>query len=75
MANRVDQVQMIKEAIDIVDVIAQYTVLTPAGKRMKGLSPFTNEKTPSFFVDPDAGVYYCFSSHGRSPLCGTAKVD
>lgn len=62
MVNRTDQVQMIKDAIDIVDVIAQYTTLTPAGKRMKGLSPFTNEKTPSFFVDPDAGVYYCFSS-------------
>ena len=60
--NRTDQVQMIKDAIDIVDIIAQYTTLTPAGKRMKGLSPFTNEKTPSFFVDPDAGVYYCFSS-------------
>ena len=62
MAERVNQVQMIKDAIDIVDVIAQYTTLTPAGKRMKGLSPFTNEKTPSFFVDSDAGVYYCFSS-------------
>ena len=62
MANRTDQVQMIKDAIDIVDIIAQYTTLIPAGKRMKGLSPFTNEKTPSFFVDPDDGVYYCFSS-------------
>lgn len=62
MTNRSDQVQMIKDAVDIVDIIAQYTTLTPAGKRMKGLSPFTNEKTPSFFVDADAGVYYCFSS-------------
>ena len=54
--------QAIKDAIDIVDIVGQYTTLTPAGKRMKGLSPFTNEKTPSFFVDPDEGVYYCFSS-------------
>lgn len=53
---------MIKDAIDIVDLVSQYTTLMPAGKRMKGLSPFTNEKTPSFFVDPTVGVYYCFSS-------------
>ncbi len=62
MADRVNQVEAVKSAIDIVDVIGQYTTLQPAGNRMKGLSPFTNEKTPSFFVDPDAGVYYCFSS-------------
>ena len=62
MTNRVDKVQIIKDAIDVVDIISQYTQLEPAGKRMKGLSPFTNEKTPSFFVDPDEGVYYCFSS-------------
>ena len=62
MVERHNQVQAIKDAIDVVDVIGQYTALAPAGKRLKGLSPFTNEKTPSFFVDPDAGVYYCFSS-------------
>ena len=60
--NREDIKQAIKDASDIVEVVSQYTALKPAGKRMKGLSPFTNEKTPSFFVDPDAGVFYCFSS-------------
>lgn len=59
---RGDEVQRIKEAVSIVDLIAPYTTLVPAGKRMKGLSPFTNEKTPSFYVDPEEGVYYCFSS-------------
>ena len=54
--------QTIKEAVDIVDLVSQYTTLAPAGKRMKGISPFTNEKTPSFFVDPEEGLYYCFSS-------------
>ncbi|MCY4576904.1 MAG: DNA primase [Candidatus Kaiserbacteria bacterium] len=62
MVERANQVQAVKDAIDIVDVVGQYTTLTPAGKRMKGLSPFTSEKTPSFFVDPEEGVYYCFSS-------------
>ena len=54
--------QEIKSAIAIVDLVSQYTTLQPSGRKMKGLSPFTNEKTPSFFVDPEAGVYYCFSS-------------
>lgn len=61
-AARGDEVRQIKEVIDIVDVISPYTNLVPSGKRMKGLSPFTNEKTPSFYVDPEDGVYYCFSS-------------
>lgn len=56
------EVQQIKEAIDIVDLVSSYTNLVPAGRKMKGLSPFTNEKTPSFFVDPEEGVFYCFSS-------------
>ncbi len=57
-----DQVQLIKERLNIVDVIGQYVKLTKAGKNYKGLSPFNKEKTPSFFVSPDKGMYYDFSS-------------
>ncbi|KKS37394.1 MAG: primase protein [Parcubacteria group bacterium GW2011_GWD2_42_14] len=57
-----DQVQQIKERVNIVDVIGQYVKLSKAGKNFKGLSPFGNEKTPSFFVSPDKGMYYDFSS-------------
>ena len=60
--NSNNTVQAVKDAVDIVDLISQYTTLVQAGKKMKGLSPFTNEKTPSFFVDQTEGVYYCFSS-------------
>ena len=62
MVRQDGDVQQIKEMIDIVDLVSSYTSLVPSGNRMKGLSPFTNEKTPSFFVDPNEGVYYCFSS-------------
>ena len=48
---------------DIVDIISQYTKLKQDGRKYKGLSPFTLEKTPSFYVSPDKGVFYCFSSH------------
>lgn len=57
-----DSVQRIKERLSIVDVISPYVELHKAGKNYKGKSPFTNEKTPSFYVSPDRGMYYCFSS-------------
>lgn len=57
-----DQVQQIKDRLNILDVIEQYVKLTKAGKNYKGLSPFSKEKTPSFFVSPDKGMYYDFSS-------------
>ena len=60
--DRNDTKEAIKDSLDLVDIVSRYTVLHPAGKKLKGLSPFTNEKTPSFFVDPIDGVYYCFSS-------------
>jgi len=57
-----DNVQHIKERLNIVDVIGGYVKLTKAGKNYKGLSPFRKEKTPSFYVSPDKGMYYDFSS-------------
>ncbi len=57
-----DGVQQIKDKISIVDVISPYVELHKAGKNFKGKSPFTSEKTPSFYVSPDRGMYFCFSS-------------
>lgn len=57
-----DSVQLIKEKLSVVDVISPYVELHKAGKNLKGRSPFTNEKTPSFYVSPERGMYYCFSS-------------
>lgn len=56
-------VEEIKERLSILDVIGGYVELKQAGKSYKGKSPFTNEKTPSFYVSPDRGMYYCFSSN------------
>ncbi|HKY73776.1 MAG TPA: DNA primase [Patescibacteria group bacterium] len=55
-----DQVQEIKDAIDIVQLIGERVQLTRAGKSFKGLCPFHSEKTPSFFVTPDIQRYKCF---------------
>jgi len=56
-------VELIKSKLGIVDVVAPYVKLSPAGKNMKGLSPFTSERTPSFFVSPDRDLFYCFSTN------------
>lgn len=53
-------VEKIKERLSIEDVISSYIKLDRAGKNLKGKCPFHNEKTPSFFVSPDRGGYYCF---------------
>jgi DNA primase len=57
-----DTVQQIKDKLNILDVISTYVELHKAGKNYKGKSPFAAEKTPSFYVSPDRGMYYCFST-------------
>jgi DNA primase len=63
-----DPVQEIKIKLNIVDVIGEYVRLTRAGKHYKGLSPFKKEKTPSFYVSPEKGMYYDFSSNKGGDL-------
>lgn len=55
-------IDKIFSAADIVEVIGDFVKLKQAGTNFKGLSPFTSEKTPSFFVSPSKGIFKCFSS-------------
>ena len=55
-----DFVEAVRGASDIVQVISDYVPLKGAGRRLKGLCPFHQEKTPSFSVDPSAQLFYCF---------------
>lgn len=47
----------------IEDVVGQYVNLKRSGANLFGLCPFHGEKTPSFSVAPDKGIYYCFGCH------------
>ena len=47
----------------IEDVVGQYVSLKRSGSNMFGLCPFHGEKTASFSVNPDKGIYYCFGCH------------
>ena len=56
--------ELIKEKTNIADVISLYVKdLRQAGRNFKACCPFHNEKTPSFTVSPDKGIYYCFGCH------------
>ncbi len=55
-------VEDIKARLNIEDVVGDYVRLKRAGRSFKGLSPFTNEKTPSFMVSPEKQIWHDFSS-------------
>ena len=56
----------IKTRIKVSDIVSKKVKLAPRGNEFVGLSPFSNEKTPSFTVSDEKGFYHCFSSgeHG-----------
>jgi DNA primase len=53
-------IETIKAKIDIVDEISTVVSLQKSGKALKGLCPFHNERTPSFYVNPEAQSWHCF---------------
>lgn len=56
-----DEIERVRSAIDIVELIRQYVPsLNASGRAVKGLCPFHNEKTPSFHVQRDKGFFKCF---------------
>ncbi|MGC1242036.1 MAG: DNA primase [Chryseosolibacter sp.] len=57
-----ETIDEIKNRVDIIDVISDFITLKRAGQNYKALSPFTNEKTPSFYVVPAKGIFKDFSS-------------
>lgn len=53
----------IRSRLNIEDVVGEYVQLRRAGRNFKGLSPFSNEKTPSFMVSPEKHIWHDFSSN------------
>ncbi len=52
----------LKARVPILDVVSTHVKLKRAGKSWKGLSPFSQEKTPSFYVHPEKNMFKCFST-------------
>ncbi|MGH2348700.1 MAG: DNA primase [bacterium] len=55
-----DLKEEIRRKVDLVDLVSAHVALKKAGKYYKGLCPFHSEKTPSFHVDRDKGLWHCF---------------
>lgn len=55
----------VKSRIDIVDLISRYVPLKRAGRSYKACCPFHEERTPSFVVTPDRGMWHCFGACGE----------
>ena len=66
----------LKNRIDIYEVVSPYVQLKKSGSSWVGLSPFSQEKTPSFYVHPDKGFFKCFSSgEGGDSISFIQKIE
>jgi len=55
-----EDVARVREATNMVAVVSEHVGLKRVGRRYQGLCPFHSEKTPSFSVNPELGLYHCF---------------
>ncbi len=55
-----EDVRRVREATDLVELAREHVALRKVGRRWSGLCPFHNEKSPSFTINPEMGVYHCF---------------
>jgi DNA primase len=60
MAQKLLDKEEIRRLSDLAEVISAHVALKPMGRKLRGLCPFHSEKAPSFYVDPDKGLWHCF---------------
>ncbi|MFN8037269.1 MAG: DNA primase [Acidimicrobiia bacterium] len=60
-----DDVARVREATDLVALASEHLALKRVGRRYMGLCPFHSEKSPSFSINPELGLYYCFGCQAR----------
>ena len=60
-----EDVRRVREATDIIELAREHIALKKVGRRYSGLCPFHNEKSPSFSINQEMQVYYCFGCQAR----------
>ncbi len=58
-----EKIAQVRDATDIVGLISNYLTLKKSGKGYQGLCPFHADRSPSFYVNPNTQLYYCFGCH------------
>jgi DNA primase len=68
-----DSIERLRQAVDMVDLVGAKTDLRRVGSRWVGLCPFHEERTPSFSVDAEKRVYYCFGCEAGGDAIGFVR--
>lgn len=63
-----DDVERIKQKLDVADIIAGYIPIKRAGRNFKAVCPFHNEKSPSFVISPERQIWHCFGCNKGGDL-------
>lgn len=71
-----DIIEEVKARVNVVDVVSEYVTLKKAGRNFVGLCPFHREKTPSFTVNPEKQIFYCFGCReGGNAISFLMKIN
>ncbi len=68
MSSLTDKIEAIRARADVLRVIGDHVQLKKQGRSFVGRCPFHSEKSPSFSVSPDKGLYYCFGCHASGDV-------
>ena len=72
----IDQIEEVKQKLDIVDLVSSYIPLQKSGKNYKAVCPFHSEKTPSFMVSPQLQIFKCFGcGEGGDVIAFYSKME
>ncbi|MDD3149263.1 MAG: DNA primase [Candidatus Gastranaerophilales bacterium] len=75
-SNNTDIIEEIKSRLDILEVISEHIVLKKSGRNYWGCCPFHNEKTPSFSVNAEKGIFKCFGcGEGGDAISFLMKIN
>ena len=75
-SNNSDVIEEIKSRLDIYETVSDHVVLKKSGRNYWGLCPFHNEKTPSFSVNPEKGIFKCFGcGEGGDSISFLMKIN